>query len=219
MPSKLEPHLNSIQQAYASGATLAQIATDHGTAVSNLRWFLERRGIAVRPPRRGSSPKLAQTVEAGIITRYKSGCPAQSIANVLNLPYSLVDSVLTRHNCYTRRKTRAPELVIPCATDLAYLAGIIDGEGTIRAFVAGGRNRVLVQVANTSEDLIHWLEQFGGKSYWDSCNPKRRRHKPCAAWRVTRALDCFRLLSALRPYLRIKRAAADKAVACLQEFA
>ena len=56
-------------------------------------------------------------------------------------------------------------------TDLAYLAGIVDGEGciTITENMKGGRNyyRLVLDITNTSYDLMQWLEDtFISGRFW-----------------------------------------------------
>lgn len=75
----------------------------------------------------------------------------------------------------------------------AYLAGLIDGDGCIRlAFTSGTTNKgskrqdlfLLLQVTNTSAELMDWLQKtFEGKVYpLPRSSPK---HKPTWVWNVT----------------------------------
>lgn len=96
------------------------------------------------------------------------------------------------------------------STDLAYLAGIIDGEGTI-TLTKNNRSdafrRIDVSVANTDRALIDWLKaEFGGKV---RTRASRKSHwKTGYEWRVG-ADQALRLLKRIRRYLRIKRPRAD----------
>lgn len=99
---------------------------------------------------------------------------------------------------------------------LAYIAGIIDGEGNIGANGEQGKGyKRVVCVANTNTDLMMWLSQFGG-----SVTPKRgglASKKQCYVWRITAAEEIRELLLAVRPYLIVKRVACDETLAWVGE--
>jgi hypothetical protein len=51
-------------------------------------------------------------------------------------------------------------------TDLAYAAGILDGEGSISVSYSSGCPYPCVRVTNTNRELIEWFHQkFGGSIY------------------------------------------------------
>jgi len=95
----------------------------------------------------------------------------------------------------------------------AYAAGLIDGEGSIRMTRRGsdggktfrvGQHTLMVEMTNTDESLIKWMqERFGGSVYYApedvSRNAREKWH-----WRVSanKALHC---LDAVWPYLVSKR--------------
>ena len=96
--------------------------------------------------------------------------------------------------------------------DLAYTAGIIDGEGCIRI---GQRrlhsNYIGVGVGSTSEWLINWLQfKYGGSVY--SKKPWLANQKPQWGWdlRTRQAGDFLRMIL---PYLKLKRPQAELALA------
>ena len=94
--------------------------------------------------------------------------------------------------------------------ELAYLAGIIDGEGCISLSTGKTSRRIRhstqVFIGNTDERLIHWLHQrFGG-----SIGVRQRQnasHKPLWYWLVSGAA-IEPILRATLPYLRLKHAQA-----------
>jgi hypothetical protein len=98
-------------------------------------------------------------------------------------------------------------------TDLAYMAGIIDGEGTISARRRKNQQGAryvdfMLSVANTDERLIRWIhERFSG-----SIDFRQQRqsdiHKPLWRW-TTSATNGELVIVAVRPYLVIKQAQAD----------
>ena len=104
-------------------------------------------------------------------------------------------------------------------TDLAYLAGIFDGEGCIvihdRQWITKtGIKRIgfypEICVASTNEWIIQQLKfAFGGNVYLRKKGTTRAQ--PIWAWQTTskKATSC---LKALLPYLRLKRRQAELAI-------
>jgi hypothetical protein len=100
-------------------------------------------------------------------------------------------------------------------TDLAYVAGIIDGEGWIsiknRTIKNGNRNYALkVGVGNTNEWLINWLKfSFGGsvclKKKW-LVNQKQQW-----IWDLS-TKQASEFLKLILPYLRLKKPQAELAI-------
>lgn len=95
-------------------------------------------------------------------------------------------------------------------TALAYLAGIIDGEGSISTLSHSRQRRWSVTIANTSDPLIEWLWAFGGTLSLRRASTFSQ--KPCWMWTVTAWRDTLYLLEQVRPYLRIKADRADEAI-------
>jgi len=98
-------------------------------------------------------------------------------------------------------------------TDLAYLAGIIDGEGSIyiqRRLVEGSWDYFArFQVVNTDATLIKWLHAtFGGHIYEKKRSAPPPHWKPQYEWYTNRGL-LDRLLPLITPYLKIKRLHAE----------
>ena len=96
-------------------------------------------------------------------------------------------------------------------TDLAYFAGIIDGEGSIMLYRDKQRRTFMrVMVGNTNEWLINQLcFSFGGVK-----NVTRQYHliwKPCWHWSIhgSKAVEFLKLIL---PYLKLKRAQAEIAI-------
>ena len=98
---------------------------------------------------------------------------------------------------------------------LAYVAGIVDGEGTIglhKNYEYKGRPfyGLRVSVGNTNEWLISFLKmQFGGYVFKEThSNPL---HKDCWKWEL-HAKKSYVFLKAILPYLQIKRPQAELAI-------
>lgn len=100
-------------------------------------------------------------------------------------------------------------------TDLAYIAGIIDGEGCIsieRRRYAEGKYKKIVSltVSNTEEWLCQWLKlSWGGRIRIRI--DKRENHLPLYNWVVYRA-KAIEVLKVILPYLKIKKPQAEIAI-------
>lgn len=99
------------------------------------------------------------------------------------------------------------------STEAAYLAGIIDGEGTITIHRHKQHGRVTYQlrprliVSNTDMRLMRHLEgRYGGRIV--AAQPKPR-HKQAFLWRVCGMADILKLVEDVRPHLIVKAAQAD----------
>ena len=90
-------------------------------------------------------------------------------------------------------------------SELAYLAGILDGEGcfTLAKGPNGHTFNSRVLVGNTDARLIHWLhDRFGGGV---SVRPRlNQRQKPCWMWTLSSA-EIVPFINAVAPFLRLKR--------------
>ena len=97
--------------------------------------------------------------------------------------------------------------------ELAYTAGIIDGEGCIMIHTQSRPNtsrvgyQAKVFVGNTSEELTRWLARtYGGKAYFEANkNPKR---KDIWRWVIT-GNKVLTFLELIYPYLKLKKAQAE----------
>lgn len=97
-------------------------------------------------------------------------------------------------------------IVVPTdAAVLAYLAGMIDADGSIR--FSGGRP--FVAIYNTHQPLIEWLLET--LQYGSVANGNKGREQ-VVAWRITAARDVFSLITAIMPYLIVKRSDAQAAL-------
>ena len=94
---------------------------------------------------------------------------------------------------------------------IGYMAGIIDGEGCLY-LKKGEKESYSVQVANTSKDLMCWIQkEFGG--FTTRYEPPRPNHKVLYTWRIGNILGVRDILCAVIPYLVIKK---KKAIAFLE---
>lgn len=102
---------------------------------------------------------------------------------------------------------------------LAYLAGIIDGEGTITINSSMQHKRKTIQykprvvVSNTEKSLLNWLQEEFGGSVTFYTSPKKATHRERYLWRVISLQHIKELLSGCLPFLIIKK---EKAILLLQ---
>ena len=99
---------------------------------------------------------------------------------------------------------------------LAYLAGMIDGEGHITIELGGVKTRpnhqVTACVVNTAPSLILWLrENFGGIIYTQRHEDIVSRKRHCYRWVMHTDLQ-DKVLPLLLPYLTIKKEQAELAI-------
>ena len=96
--------------------------------------------------------------------------------------------------------------------ELAYLAGIIDGEGCIGVYRSGWRyagrrtprHALTLKVTNTDPRMLLWImERFGGTVR--PTGEKRPRHRESWVWQMGSARMAANILVAVFPYLVIKR--------------
>lgn len=117
---------------------------------------------------------------------------------------------------------RVPDLTIPReSVALAYLAGIIDGEGCISVdavpspSTGAPSHNLRVVVTNTSERLILWLKSIGGTVRLSQRRTVPRHWLPIYRW-VVHGKNASTLLAAILPFLVIKR---DQAMLALEFMA
>jgi hypothetical protein len=201
---------------YGAGRTTVELAARYGVAPRSVRKALLRAGVTMRPPHRGSQPKIPTTVRAQAIAQYRKGASQAQIATDLAIGQSSVARILATAGMATRpHGLRRQTVTIPAdLAVLGYIAGMLDGEGNLQV----RREKSVgckVAIYSTTAEVLDWLTtQVGGKVRWDHART-RRGWKPIGIWELTRARDVFALLTALLPYLIIKRAAAIEMLALL----
>ena len=97
-------------------------------------------------------------------------------------------------------------------TDLAYIAGIVDGEGCIDITRSRNKNTTdslgsRIQVVMTEEYIPKWLQlSFGGSV--NKYKPRTPNRQPSYAWQAN-GRTAITFLNAILPYLIIKRPQAE----------
>ena len=99
----------------------------------------------------------------------------------------------------------------------AYLAGLVDGEGTITlsADHRGERRRIVLSISNTDRRLLEFVRESVGAGRITSKRTYSERHTPSFAYRITnrQALD---LISQIAAYLRTYR--SQRAAMALRSY-
>jgi hypothetical protein len=122
-------------------------------------------------------------------------------------------SAATRHRNLTGQRAYEPSpqrIVLPGEDTLAYVAGLVDADGSIR--FSGGRP--FIAIYNTNASLIAWLVETFGYGCLSNGNMGREQVR---AWRLSAARDVYALVGALRPRLIVKAEDADIALAWLRD--
>lgn len=99
--------------------------------------------------------------------------------------------------------------------ECAWLAGVIDGEGSIGLYDYGKEGRrVLLQVTNTNEGFVAKVREIVGagssvmRFYYTSKLAKDPRKLPIYQWGLKGSIRCVEVLKQIAPYLIIKKALA-----------
>lgn len=140
-----------------------------------------------------------------MIARAETGEPIKAIAEAAGIRFDAVYKRLHRAG-FKPTGLWQPRVRVPSNEyDLAYMAGLIDADGSICRTCRGWA----VEVGMTDEATIHWLAQFGGtvNDYQPAGN---RKH--VWQWVVARRRDVVALVAALLPHLITKH---SQAKACL----
>ena len=97
---------------------------------------------------------------------------------------------------------------MPIKEDMAWLAGIIDGEGCIllRLPPEGGYHLCRVIIVNTDNGILEEVKRIYDE--WQVFYTQQRKpistngHKPCYTVEVNRRMECQFLLGQILPYLK-----------------
>lgn len=211
---------HELHQRALAGETLTDLDDEIRYTRGSVRKMLTRRfGYAVRT----QAPPISREVTDAIHERLQRGESLGAIAREMGLSNSsnLYKVMMNRYGYkaedirYRAVWASTLDLSAASATDLAYLAGIIDGEGTILHQAAGRSTPIwTVKFNMTDRPLVEWVHSFGGT--FNVRPPAKPGHKEQYAWAVNRQLDVLTFLEAILPYLRVKRARAEEALADLR---
>jgi intein/homing endonuclease len=156
------------------------------------------------------------------LKRVESGEAYNTVAKDLGIKHgSILKKILVRKGFSPpRRRKISPRLQLPKKkTDIAYIAGLFDGEGCLSVTEVIWSKRAVrrwqFSITNTDEKVIRWLNNFGG--YVVARDRKVGVWKRCFDWHVARRQDLVTILEALLPFVRIKSDRVQKALAELRK--
>lgn len=96
---------------------------------------------------------------------------------------------------------------MPTEVELAYLAGLFDGEGCVSAWMATGKHgwrldalRVTIKMCDP-QGIEVARRCFGGSTRWTLAKHPRRAQY---VWNIASRAKAVQFLSAIRPYVRVK---------------
>lgn len=99
----------------------------------------------------------------------------------------------------------------------AYCAGLFDAKGTVHIASRGNNVRVQVMIVSSDRPVLEWFQrQWGGKLY-PQAKPVRANWTQVWALVWTSMPTQRTFLTALKPYLLIKRQAAELALTLLEQ--
>jgi hypothetical protein len=114
--------------------------------------------------------------------------------------------IAARTRLYNAQRQYIPhpqKIVAPTGALAGYLAGIIDGDGSV-CFV---KKRPRVTVYGTCRPLMDWLKATLGNGSIGKHNTGRELN---LSWTITAARDVHALLVAVRPFMIVKATDADE---------
>ncbi|WP_332629986.1 LAGLIDADG family homing endonuclease [Halalkalibacter flavus] len=90
-------------------------------------------------------------------------------------------------------------------TEAAYLAGIVDGEGTITLtkMHRSENRRPIISIASTDRELLVYIQQLVGGDITSKRNYKPSLHKNSFVLTIKNKRDIFTVLNYITPYLVI----------------
>ena len=93
----------------------------------------------------------------------------------------------------------------PTPTDLAYVAGYMDGEGCFRA----NKGNIEVQIKNTYPHVLHYIQElFGGAVREEKREAVNRNHRTAFCFSIY-GESARKMVRCLLPYLREKKIQAE----------
>ena len=94
---------------------------------------------------------------------------------------------------------------------IAYLAGLLDGEGTINISLAHQKHFFLtVAITGINRALMDWFKDTVG-GYIRTANRAKIGHQTCYSWTLC-SIQAANFLKLLLPYLRLKKKQAELAI-------
>ena len=119
-------------------------------------------------------------------------------------------------SCMSFGRVRNPKVSELSESDAAYLAGIIDGEGSIIMVrqLKGGRRSWRLSIPNTSMPLLEWIQKKVGNGTIHEKKIYSEKHSRSFFWQIY-SWNALEVLKQCLPYMIIKR---DLALDFIQEY-
>lgn len=98
--------------------------------------------------------------------------------------------------------------------EAAYIAGFLDGEGSIMILIYQGRSyalRVVIAQSSRGRDVLDWISQITGIGASINRNPTKLEHDIGLTWACNGEASAT-LLQQLLPFLHVKRPQAELAI-------
>lgn len=185
-----------------------------------------KKAVATTPTKKRRSTRTALVgCEGEVVGRYQSGESARALAKIYGVGGTTVLRVLKEHGVEVRRTQPVGGVLTPqqewapdpaveslSPAELAYIAGLIDGEGCLLIYrkkdSRGTKHyRCILRVSNTSRRVIEWLrDRFGGNAR--TWTKPGGGGLPVYHWPIE-GPRMAQLLVAARPYFVIKPELAD----------
>ena len=153
---------------------------------------------------------------------WKKGYSIREIAKILGRNEKTVIQHMKAYGIPRRNiyQARYGKLTVDSLTseEFAYLAGFLDGDGSITIDTNGRKNpRVIIRFFNTDLNVINWIRSKLKRNYYRqySGSPisKKKQHQIV----IQKSIDVYYLLKGMLSYLIVKRKEAEKAIQLLEK--
>ena len=149
--------------------------------------------------------------EKAVIEQYDGN--GSSLANVLPFSASAIRNKAKRlgvqNNAHHHHviPTRLPKI---SKDDWNYIAGFVDGEGSITySSTSSTRTQYRIQIANSDEMVIRWIHSKLEIGKVRINKPRKQQHLHSFILNIERQGDVWGFLVAIMPYLRVKKLKAE----------
>jgi hypothetical protein len=202
-----------VVEAYSQNTkTLTSIAHAENIPISTACHWIKRAGLKIRRDwKKGVHSERISKLVPTILKLYKTK-PFHAIQKELGVGTWIIYKVL-RENGVQVRSSRCEKNshIKDCheTAFLAYVAGLVDGEGCISKV----HNSWRVQIYNTNPKIVEFVKiNFGGSSCQRIRSDQNPKYKPEHTWYASSAIDVEKFLTQIVPYLVIKQAKAQQAI-------
>jgi intein-encoded DNA endonuclease-like protein len=166
--------------------------------------------------------KMGKIVNAELIERAKDlrreGYSYSEISKTLGIPHTTCWRYI--HQFFKQRWDGRLPVYNLSEAEKGYLAGIIDGEGTIGIYNNKSHQyiikRVIIHVANTDERLVKYLKSLV-PNFRIARRLREGKRKPVYYLRIEGQVNQYSFLKSIEPYLVLKRDKARQALDWLKK--